>query len=128
MGAVNHHPAGRHALSLKVSEDAVEDAHTGPANEPVVKRLVGSIGLRRIPPSQTISDNMDYPTDDTEVVHTRNPTRLRKAGDYTLQLDPGGPELIGHRQILLPRLKHDATSDGIQLFSQDSLCGRSLRL
>ena len=80
MGAVNDHPAGRPALSRKISEDAVEDAHTRPANEPVVKRLVGSIGLRRIPPSQTISDNMDYPTDDTEVVHTRNPTRLRKVG------------------------------------------------
>ena len=75
MRAVDHHAVGRAALGRKVGEDSVEDTHAGPANEPVVERLMGAIDCGRIPPSQTIPDHMDYPADHTPVVHTRNATR-----------------------------------------------------
>lgn len=65
-------------LGRKVGEDSVEDTHAGPANEPVVERLVGAIDRGRIPPSQTISNHMDYPADHTPVVQARNATRRGK--------------------------------------------------
>jgi hypothetical protein len=58
MRAVDHHAIGRAALGRKVGEDAVEDAHAGPANEPVVERLVGAIDRGRISPSQPIPDHI----------------------------------------------------------------------
>ena len=72
MRAVDHHAVGRPALSRKVGEDSVEDTRAGPANEPVVERLMGAIDRGRIPPSQTIPDHMDYPADHTPVIHARN--------------------------------------------------------
>jgi hypothetical protein len=80
MRAVDHHAVGRAALGRKVGEDSVEDTHAGPANEPVVERLMGAIDRGRIPPSQTIPDHMDYPADHTPVVHPRNATRPGKKG------------------------------------------------
>jgi hypothetical protein len=65
MRAVDHHAVGRAVLGRKVGEDSVKDTHAGPANEPIVERLVGAIDRGRIPPSQTIPDHMDYPADHT---------------------------------------------------------------
>jgi hypothetical protein len=80
MRAVDYHAIGRAALGRKVGEDAVEDVHAGPANEPVVERLVGATDRGRIPPSQPIPDHMDYPADHTPVVYARNATRPREKG------------------------------------------------
>jgi hypothetical protein len=113
MRAVDHHAIGRAALGRKVSDDSVEDTHAGPANESVVKRLVGGLDCGRIPPSQTISDYIDYPANHAPVVHARNATRPREKGVNALKLSLSQPELIRHRQVLLPRLNHDVTSDGI---------------
>ena len=113
MRAVDHHAVGRAAFGRKVGEDSVEDTHAGPANEPVVERLVGAIDRRRIPSSPTIPDHMDYPADYTPVVHARNATRPWEKGFNALKLSFSQPELIRHRQVLLPRLNRDATSDGI---------------
>ena len=67
------------AFGRKVGEDSVEDAHAGPANEPVVERLMGAIDRGRIPPSQTIPDHMDYPAS------TRGMPRVRgKKGSMRL--------------------------------------------
>lgn len=60
-GAVDHHASGWVTLDRKVGEDSVEDTHAGPANEPVVERLVGAMDSSRIPPSQTIPNHGDYP-------------------------------------------------------------------
>ncbi len=79
MRAVDHHAVGRAALGRKVGEDSVEDTHAGPANEPVVERLMGAIDRGRIPPSQTIPDHMDYPAS------TRGMPRVRgKKGSMRL--------------------------------------------
>jgi hypothetical protein len=99
--------------AAKVGEESVEDTHAGPANEPVVERRVGAIDRGRIPPSQTIPDHMDYPADYAPVVHVRNAPRPWEKGFNALKLSFGQPELIRQRQVLLPRLNHDATSDGI---------------
>jgi hypothetical protein len=80
MRAVDHHAVGRAALGRKVGEDSVEDTHARPANEPVVESLVGAINRGRIPPSQTMPDHMNYPTDHTPVVPARNATRPREKG------------------------------------------------
>jgi hypothetical protein len=124
MRAVDHHAVGRAALGHKVGEDSVEDTHAEPANEPVVERLMGAIDRGRIPPSQTIPDPMDYPADHTPVVHARNATRPREKGFNALKLSLSQPELIKHRQVLLPRLNHDATLDGIRV-CQGLLCGQT---
>src|SRR5512144_1562414 len=76
--AVDHHAVEWAALGCKVGEDSVEDTHAGPANESVVERLVGAIDRGRIPPSQTISDHIDYPANHTLVGHARNATRPRE--------------------------------------------------
>ena len=65
MRAVDHHAIGWAAPGRKVGEDSVEDTHAGPANEPVVERLVGAMDRGRLPPSQTIPDHMDYLADHT---------------------------------------------------------------
>src|SRR5260370_35400421 len=101
------------ALGRKVGEDSVEDTHAGPANDPVVERLVGAIDRGRIPPSQTISDYIDYPANHTPVVHARNATRPREKGFNALKLSLSQPELIRHRQALLPRFNPHLPSDGI---------------
>jgi hypothetical protein len=56
---------------------------------------------------------MDYPADYAPVVHVRNAPRPWEKGFNALKLSFGQPELIRQRQVLLPRLNHDATSDGI---------------
>ncbi len=113
MRAVDHHAVGRAALGRKVGKDSVEDTHAGPANEPVVECLVGAIDRWRIPPSQTILDHMGYPVDHSPVVHARNATRPREKWFNALKLSLSQPVLIRLRQVLLPRLNHDVTSDGI---------------
>ena len=75
--------------------------------------LWGGIDRGRIPPSQIIPDHMDYPADHTPVVHARNATRPRVKESNAPKLSPSQPELIRHRQVVLPRLNHDVTSDGI---------------
>ena len=80
VGAVNHDLLGRPVFCGQAGEDAVEDAHTGPANEPVVERFVRTVDFGGIPPSQTIANDVDYPTDHTQVIHALGATRLRKVG------------------------------------------------
>ena len=46
--------------------------------------LVGAIDRGRIPPSQTIYDNMDDPAEHAPVVHVRNATRPREKGSMRL--------------------------------------------
>jgi len=52
----------------------------------------------------------NYPADHTPVIHARNATRPGKKGFNALKLSLSQPELIRHRQVLLPRLNHDVTS------------------
>ena len=52
---------------------------------------------------------MDYPADHTPVIHARNATRPGEKGFNALKLSLSQPELIRHRQVLLPRLNHDVT-------------------
>ena len=115
MRAVDHHAVGRAALGRKVGEDSVEDTHAGPANEPVVERLMGAIDRGRIPPSQTIPDHMDYPADHTPVVHARNATRPREKGFDALKLSLSQPELFRARQVLLRRSNLGVAPDGLML-------------
>jgi hypothetical protein len=88
MCAVDHQPIGRSCL-CKIGEDALEDSHAGPANEPVVEGLVGAIDCGRIAPSQTIPDDMNYPADQAPIVHARNATRTREKEFNALKLGLG---------------------------------------
>ena len=115
MRAVDYHAVGRAALGPQGWRRFGRNTHAGPANEPVVERLMGAIDRGRIPPSQTIPDHMDYPADHTPVVHARNATRPREKGFDALKLSLSQPELIRHRQVLLPRLNHDVAPDGIKV-------------
>jgi len=78
MRPVDHQPVWRSALGRQVGEDTVKEAHAGPADEPVVERLVGAIHRWRILPSQTIPDDMDYHAIHTPVVNAWNATRPRE--------------------------------------------------
>src|SRR5215471_16110281 len=48
----------------------------------------------------------------------------RGKGFNALELSLSQPVLIRHRQVLLPRLNHDVTSDGIQV-CKGLLCGQT---
>jgi hypothetical protein len=53
---------------------------------------------------------MDYPGDHTPVAECH---ATRENWFNALELSFSQPELIRHRQVLLPRLNHDVTSVGI---------------
>jgi hypothetical protein len=72
----------------------------------------------------TIPDHMSYPADHTPVIHARNATRPGEKGFNALKLSLSQPELIRHRQVLLPRLNHDVTPDGIRV-CKGLLCGQT---
>jgi hypothetical protein len=74
---------------------------------------MGAIDRGRIPRSPTIPDHMDYPADPEPIVHARNAERPGERGFNALKLRLSQPEVIRHRLLLLPRLNHDVTSDGI---------------
>src|SRR5207302_10765680 len=96
----------------------------GPANGPVVERLVGAIDRGRMPRPRTIPGHMGYPAHHTAVSHARNATRAGEKGFSARKLSLSQPELIRHRQVLLPRLNHDVTSDGIRV-CKGLLCGQT---
>ena len=58
MRGVEHQAAGRTGLGGKGREDAIEDAHSAPADEAVVKRLVRPVGRRRVTPLQPVADDV----------------------------------------------------------------------
>ena len=60
------------------------------------------INLGRIPPSQTVVDEVDNPADDTTVIDVRLAVGSWKVGSDTLKLTYGKPVMIGHGQFHLP--------------------------
>src|SRR5229473_7903036 len=124
MRAVDHHAIGWAALGRKVGEDSVEDTHAGPANEPVVERLVGATDRGASRHRRPFRITWTIPLT-TRRSSTRGMPRVRgKKGFNTLKLSLSQPELIRHRQVLLPRLNHDITSDGIRV-CKGLLCGQT---
>ncbi len=65
-----------------------------------------------------------YRADHTPVIHVRKATRPGEKGFNALKLSLGQPELIRHRQVLLPHLNYDVTSDGIRV-CKGLLCGQT---
>jgi len=64
--------------------------------------LMRPIGFRRVPPSQTISDDVDYSADYARVIDTRSSVGAWEIRFDALNLGPGEPIAIRHKQILLP--------------------------
>ncbi len=63
----------------QAAEYSMKDAHSRPADEAAVKGLVRSIDFRRIPPSQTIADDVD----NTAVIDMRPAQVSWEAGSDT---------------------------------------------
>ena len=56
--------------------------------------------------------------------HQRAEWRSGEKGFNALKLSQSPPELIRYRQVLLPRLNYDVTSDGIRV-CKGLLCGQT---
>lgn len=80
MRRINHDLIGFSGFASQFREYLVEHAHTAPANEPVVDRLVRNIFARCVAPSQPIPDDEDDPADHTPVIHPCDPVRQGKKG------------------------------------------------
>ena len=113
MRAIDHQAIRRSVFGDQVCKDAVEDAHAGPANEPVIQRLVRTVDFRSIPPSQAVSDRMDYTADHAPIIYARHAMRPWEIGFDAFELGLAEPVMIRHGQVLVPCLNHNFNKDGI---------------
>ena len=91
MRRINHQLIRRSGLGCKACKYLVEYAHTAPANEPVVDRLVWAILSRSVPPLQTVTDDKDNPTVDPPII---NPWNAVPKATTALSLGGSLPRLV----------------------------------
>ncbi len=68
MGGINHQLIRLARLRRQACKDLVEHAHSAPAHEPVVDRLVWTVLGRRIAPAQAVTDYKDNAADDPTII------------------------------------------------------------
>ena len=66
------------------------------------ERLARPINFRRVPPPQTVADDVDYSADDTPVIDTWSAVGTREVRFDSLKLAFREPVVIRHVQFLLP--------------------------
>src|SRR5271165_6107018 len=87
--------------------NAVEHPHAAPANEAVVKGLMGAILFRRVVPAKPVLDDEHDPAHYPMVIDTRHAVRKRKIRFDALKLSPAEPEQIGHGRPSCQALESD---------------------
>jgi hypothetical protein len=102
--AIDEQSIGSIARSRKRAENACPDAALGPANEPVIKRLLGSIDVCAVGPTATATKRMDDPAQHTTIIHTWLATNV----GWQQRRDPrplliGKPKEISHLTASSPR-------------------------
>ena len=75
---VDHEAIRLAAFEGQGLEDAVEDAQTAPPDAPVIERLGWSVGVRRIAPTQAVSDHKDDPAEHATVIYAWDTVRKRE--------------------------------------------------
>jgi hypothetical protein len=78
VGRVDHCRLRRTRRFGQRREDAVERAHAAPADEPVVQRLVRTVGRRRVAPTQSALQHEDDAAHHASVIDARHPMRQRE--------------------------------------------------
>jgi hypothetical protein len=69
--AVDEQPVRRISGSRQRAEDALPDAALGPADEPIVERLLWPIDIGAVGPAPATAKRMDDPAQHTTIVHAR---------------------------------------------------------
>ncbi len=96
VGGVDHDLLGISATFGKFNEDAAENAHLAPADEPVVDCLVWPVAWRNVAPPQPVADQEDDPTDHPAIIHPGDAMRERKERRYPRHLGFGKQDHLGH--------------------------------
>ena len=85
MGGIYHQHFRRSALRTgQFFEYALKCSICRPTNKAIVQRLGRAIVLRRIPPTQAIANNEDYPTQDTAIINPWSPVGFWKQRPKTV--------------------------------------------
>jgi hypothetical protein len=95
--AVDEKPVRRTSCSRQRAEDAFPDAALGPADEPIIKRLLGPIDVGAIGPTAAAAKGMNDPTQHTTIIHPGLATHIgRKQRLDPPPLHVGKPKEISH--------------------------------
>jgi hypothetical protein len=73
MGGIDDEPVWRSCLSGKACENPVEDAHTAPADEPVIQGLMRAILSWSIAPAKAVFDDEHDPAHNATIIDARPP-------------------------------------------------------
>jgi hypothetical protein len=78
VSGVDHDDIWLSCASSQTAENTIKHTHSRPTDKAIVEGLVRPIDFRRIPPPQTVSDDVDYPADYTPVIDTGSTMGARK--------------------------------------------------
>src|ERR1700749_2928930 len=78
VGRIDHDPLRAWSFTSQASEYPLKHAAPAPADKAIIQGLVRTILLRRILPSQSVTDHIDDPADHSPVVNPRFAVRARK--------------------------------------------------
>jgi len=102
--AIDEQSIGSIAHSCKRAENAFPDAALGPANEPVIKRLLGSVDVCAVRPTATATKRVDDPAQHTTIIHARLTAHIgREQWRDPRPLRIGKPKEISHFIASSPR-------------------------
>lgn len=117
MGRADHQPVWLAALSRKLGKYPVEHTQAAPADEPLVDRLLRTMGRRRTSPANSIPDHEDNAAHDPSIVDPRDTVRERD-----LRLDPAHLRLAGQ-----PKIAHGYASSASPMTQIIASLGTPLR-
>ena len=102
VGRVDHQPIRWAGFRGQGRKYAIEHAHPGPSDEPVVQGLMRSVDLGRVTPSQPIANDVNDAADNPTIIHTGFTVGSREGRLNALELGFREPVMIRHEQFLLP--------------------------
>lgn len=71
------------------------------------------INFGRVPPSQPVANDVDYPADHATIIDTWYAVGSWEVEFNALKLGFAGPVMIRQGQVLLPSLNHNSNDNGI---------------
>lgn len=120
VGRIHHQHLGILAFAGQRGQDAGEDPHSAPADPAVIKRLVRTIGRRRVPPAQPIAIYKDNPAEHPPVINPRLAMRQRKERPDPRHLVFGQPIKIAHvTPPVVPSVNQTTTHRSSALMGSD---------
>jgi hypothetical protein len=96
MGSIDHQLFPLPAAGREFGQNSTEHTKSAPADEAIVNRLVGTVFLGRVSPTQSVAKDKDNATYDPAVVHSRNTVRQWKVWRNAAHLRLGQQHQITH--------------------------------